>query len=140
MDYKNMLLCKAKRLDNNEWVTGWYTGFSLQGNVPCIMPIKGNPRTFIPIDENTVCLNTLAKDMNGQPLFSDDIIGCGAFKGHIKAAAGPKGTWAFYITWYQNGRAVDRQMLHDLGYVISGRWTYVGNAHDSRDILTERET
>lgn len=138
MDARNLLLCKAKRLDNKEWVAGWYTGFSLQGDTPCIMPIEGNPRTFVPIDENTLCLNTMIKDINGRQLFSDDIVECLGHKGHIKVVANSYGAWTFFITWYNDGRAVGRQPLSEIRYETDAAWAYLGNAQDSREVLTER--
>lgn len=72
MDNFDRLLVKAKRVDNGEWVMGWYY-FDDISNVHLITPSKGNPNLNADqIDSDTIFQCTGLKDKNGVLIFESD--------------------------------------------------------------------
>lgn len=68
------ILFKAKRLDNGEWVEGYYIGPVGVLDVHEICDIHDITGTRVEVDPSTVCQYTGLTDKNGKKIFEGDII------------------------------------------------------------------
>ena len=65
-----LILFKAKRIDNGEWVEGYYVKGSTRH---CILPhLGGYPKWDV--DENTICQYTGKTDKNGNKIWENDVV------------------------------------------------------------------
>lgn len=77
-------LCKAKRADNGEWVTGYYVkGLDMYDKEvhlifepATIFYSNGETDGWNEIDPSTICQCTGSKDKNGNLIWENDIIEC----------------------------------------------------------------
>ena len=73
------MLCKARRVDNNEWIIGYYyMSYSVRNgvrtDVHVIHCIEDDENYIINI--NTLCQNTGLVDKNGKDIWENDKIRC----------------------------------------------------------------
>ena len=72
MEINNRFLFKAKRIDNGEWVQGFYYVFMGKHYI-FEQPFENNNLTH-QVDESTICQCTGLRDKNGRLIFENDIL------------------------------------------------------------------
>ena len=146
---ENRYLFKAKRIDNGEWVEGYYVKTKLGNNaVPVdviFVPWKENRSDewgWIEIDSSTICQCTGLDDKNGKLIWENDIV-----KYHFGDVYAPikygeyqscfdstsTGHIGFYVDWTGTTK---ENMRKDLGYWINMICAeVVGNIFDNPELL-----
>lgn len=86
----NIMQCKARRLNIDEWIVGYLTYDSTDElwKIYCNIYSSAEPYALVeiaPIDESTICRSTGAKDKNGYLIFTKDIV--------------KKGLQYYYVDW-----------------------------------------
>ena len=76
MEINNRFLFKAKRIDNGEWVQGFYYVFMGKHYI-FEQPFENNNLAH-QVDESTICQCTGLRDKNGRLIFENDILKCGS--------------------------------------------------------------
>ncbi len=142
MEINNRFLFKAKRIDNGEWVQGFYYVFMGKHYI-FEQPFENNNLTH-QVDESTICQCTGLRDKNGRLIFENDIV-----KDLFSDTAAPirYGSYqscfdstkvehvGFYVDW--SGK-YNKNYRKDLGY-----WIHmvdaeiIGNAFDNPELLEE---
>ena len=128
------ILFRGKRVDNGEWVEGYYS--------PVNIPITGNMGHFInvggyravEIDPETVSQFTGLTDRNGVKIFEGDIIeytdGCNDWLGAVKYASDD----AQFVVRFIGGDVESFDNLY------SGDCEVIGNIYDNPELSDEGET
>ena len=113
------ILFRGKRIDNGEWVDGYYVETLRYNNLHWIWDGK----EYIAVDHNTVCQYTGLTDKNGVKIFEGDIMRlCSATYPCLVYWDG-RG-WA----WLANGKRRDIDLTRD-------RMDIIGNIHDNPELL-----
>lgn len=106
MIYNELLLCKAKRKDNGEWIEGFYTE---DMDIPSMdFLTEDGWITDIEVDPDTVCRYTGTSDNNNKKVFENDIVG------HSLYGTGQRSV----VTWRNGGFYLD---IYPIGYFHSFR-------------------
>lgn len=92
-------LFRGKRIDNGEWVQGYYYQIWEKGYI--LWGMTNDAPNMIEVDVSTVCQCTGLKDENGKLIWENDIIKAWSqgtcAKGKIKQRI--DGTWIMYPAW-----------------------------------------
>lgn len=127
------ILFKAKRLDNGEWVEGYYLNvakinhFICTGKIKLDGAVKGiiAPEMYA-IDPDTLCQYTGLCDKNGKKIWENDIA-------HIRSS----GLSGYGVIKYENGNLVLVDAKRKRTYSLYGEWKIRkdGNIFDNADLL-----
>lgn len=135
-------LCRGKRIDNGEWVEGFY--FCMihpdgRHTHHFIIPLGTNLNLGTPIekiqvevDPSTLCWCTGLKDKNGKLIYENDIM-----EAHLDDMF-PEEVTRTRVVWEKNGwvtiesGSVDREPLDDY---ITEHFEVVGNVFDNLELL-----
>lgn len=130
------ILFRGKRIDNGEWVEGYYS--------PVRLPIVGEIGHFInengyraiEVKKETVSEFTGLKDKNGKNIFEGDIIAIDEDSIYYHTASGIvrtyKGMWvSFYLPDAHGGDCYDEI------YRINSEREVIGNIFDNPELLEE---
>lgn len=145
------ILFKAKRLDNGEWIEGYYEKYNNRHYInkeTDRLNTGGYPiREFIEVDENTLCQFTGLTDKHGNKIWENDIVSekiHPMFKGIIRFGnyttpyrkpsniesdvdSKHKG---FYIEWQK-----PCEFRKDIGFWAEKNISTIGNIFDNADLL-----
>lgn len=118
------ILFKAKRLDNGEWVEGYYIGPIGVLDVHEICDVHDITGPRVEVDPSTVCQYTGLKDKNGKRIFEGDILSydCGDGDGEPREVHFMNGR--FVVQWAVRGD------IDDKPYQTIRMAKVVGSIHD----------
>lgn len=115
------ILFRGKRLDNGEWIEGYYLRIGLVANERAyIVPYYASTLYTYEVDPDTVCQFTGEVDKNGKRVFEGDVVRYDSRTGYVNF-----GTGCFCVqdSKTQSNPAIDIVMFsHDV--------TVIGNIHD----------
>ena len=121
-------LCRAKRIDNGEWVQGYLFGIWEKRYI--LWGMTNDIPNMIEVDPSTICQCTGLKDKNGKLIWENDIVkGTWFDKGkshrHI-------GTVSYICCAYKVVGVKQYYGLHD---ELNGSYTVIGNIFDNPELL-----
>lgn len=129
------ILFRGKRIDNGEWVEGFYVG--LRPNLQSMKPeschrIYGLNTMYYEIDPETICQYTGLKDKNGNRIWENDIV---RIENSMDEGIG---NIEFYGgMWYVDGEPSNS--LYDIVEYDDGELEVIGNIFDTPELLKENE-
>ena len=133
------VLFKAKRIDNGEWVEGYYQKrYDLLGNEEHLI-FHADSYTvweYVEIDAETICQFTGLYDKNGKKIWENDIVlvnNKNYCSGKIESSIG--NIFFTFGTWYIGGKTQDR--LYSINNDTIFQIEVVGNIFDNPELLQE---
>lgn len=121
------ILFRAKRLDNGEWVEGYY---AKRHGVPYIYENRDCPQSIYEIDADTICQYTGLTDKNGQKIWENDILDCKDRVTVVKWHT-PCGTWDSVFVRYKGELCSNGIQVVEWKY----RAEVIGNIFDNQELL-----
>ena len=129
------ILFKAKRINNGEWVEGYYLRDQYHiGGKDIIFYRKDSDRFTVytdRIDIETLCQFTGLTDKNGKRIWENDIIQYGAVAAVVKFGEYGNGNLGFYVDFPE-----ETNYRKDFSYWAK-KVVVIGNAVDDRSLLQE---
>lgn len=128
------ILFKAKRVDNGEWVEGFYIKrYDLLDNEEHFIFHSDSYTVweYAGIDPETLCQFTGLTDKNGNKIWENDIIQYGAFATVIKFGEHGNGSLGFYVDFAEETN-YRKDFLHWAKKVV-----VIGNVFDNPELLQE---
>lgn len=121
------ILFKAKRIDNGEWVEGFY---AKRHGVPCIYENADCPQSIYEINPDTLCQHTGILDKNCQKIWENDILDC---KDRVTVVDWntPCGTWDSFFVRYKGELCSNGIQVVEWKY----RAEVIGNIFDNPELL-----
>ena len=129
------ILFKAKRIDNGEWVEGYYLRDQYRRSGKDIIFYRKDSDRFTIytdiIDIETLCQFTGLCDKNGNKIWENDIIQYGAVAAVVKFGEYGNGNLGFYVDFPE-----ETNYRKDFSYWAK-KVVVIGNAFDDRSLLQE---
>ncbi len=131
------ILFKAKRIDNGEWVEGYYLKrYDLLGNEEHLIFHADSYKVweYAEIDPKTLCQSTGLTDKNGKRIWEKDILMAHLDESYPEDVTYETVEWgaAGWVTHEAN--SVDRQYLDEFDLE---HFEVVGNIFDNKELLQE---
>lgn len=140
MEYR--YLCKAKRVDNGEWLQGYLYGIWDKRYI--LWGMTNDVPNMIEVDPSTICLCSGLKDKNGNLIWENDVIKYHFGDAYAQIRYGAYQSCfdsqktehiGFYVDWSES-----RNYRKDLGYWINMvNAEVVGNVFDNPELLESEE-
>lgn len=127
------ILFKVKRIDNGEWVEGFYVAFAGKSFI-CMDVVEHycvHALRWFEIDPETLCQFTGLCDGNGNKIWENDVIQYGAVAAVVKFGECGNGDLGFYIDFPEETN-YRKDFLYWANKVV-----VIGNAVDDRSLLWE---
>lgn len=131
------ILFKAKRIDNGEWMEGYYLFCPIQAdNKPSlenftykhwIVTHNGNP---FEVDQSTICQCTGLKDKNGKMIWENDIVKHDFGKDQI-------GVQLAIVKYDSKYACYQIKPIYDWMYCDKSDCEVIGNIFDSTELMNE---
>lgn len=129
------ILFKAKRIDNGEWVEGYYLRDQYHRSGKDIIFYRKDSDCFTIytdiIDPETLCQFTGLTDKNGNKIWENDIIQYGTVAAVVKFGEYGNGNLGFYVDFPE-----ETNYRKDFSYWAK-KVVVIGNAVDDRSLLQE---
>lgn len=138
-------LCKAKRADNGEWVTGYYVkGLDMYDKEvhlifepATIFYSNGETDGWNEIDPSTICQCTGSKDKNGNLIWENDIIECKDGKHNFQTQIEWDAYCAGFIFQDTETSAVELDAITANGLYSESK--VIGNIFDNPELIESEE-
>lgn len=132
------ILCRAKRIDNREWIQGSLINLLKVNYFICTGELRSETiKLGIPVpemykvDEETICPYIGVKDKNSNMIFKDDI--CNYFNPEDGDGIGIIRDG--YVRWI-GGTIAKKESITPLFYLQCGQeWEVLGNVFDNEELL-----
>lgn len=119
---------RAKRIDNSNWIYGYYACFGYTGNMKeVIIPLYASELYAIIIDPDTVSRWTGLSDSNRNPIYENDIVTIDEEDGYFLICYNDDNA-AYYAT--NNG-----DILTFAENIYGRDCTVVGNRYDNQNLM-----
>ena len=138
---ENRFLCRAKRIDNREWVEGFYfymTHLDGRHTHHFIIPLGADlslgttiEKIQVEIDPSTICRCTGLEDMNGKLIWENDI--CRYYNSEDGDGIGIIKNG--YVLWEKGTISIKHKMTPLFYLQCSDEWENIGNIFDNPELL-----
>ena len=138
----DIYLYRAKRIDNGEWVIGYYVrGLDMYEKEvhmifepTTIFYSHGETDGFVEVDQSTICQCTGLKDKNGKFIWENDVVGFwdaySTESGQAEAACDGKVVWDDETISFQVTNRLSAE-----SYEVLGECSVIGNIFDNPELL-----
>lgn len=141
----NKYLYRAKRLDNGEWIDGYYVkGMNMYDKEvhlifepTTIFYSSGETDGFVEVDYSTICQCTGLKDKNGKLIWENDI--CDRKEKYLEIIKYNKGDWTLDYS-YSKGKESGYCYCNLGFYALEQEYVEViGNIFDNSELLESED-